>query len=324
VKPQSYIGSSNVQPVVVNNNVIFAAARGGHMRELAYNWQANGFITGDMSLRAPHLFDGLTIIDMAYAKSPQPIIWVVSSNGKLVGVTYVPEQRVGAMHWHDSYTGAGTLQSLFESTVVVEEGTGDYQYLIVKRVINGATVRYVERMNSRAFATPSEAFFVDCGLTYSGVATTTITGLSHLEGETVSILANGAVHSQQVVSSGSITLDAEATKVQVGLQITADLQIPPLVVGMEAMGQGRAKNVNTVWLRVSQSGGIFAGPSFSDLQEAKIRTDETYGSPPDLQDGEIEIMLPPAWSDGGQICVRQTDPLPLTICSLTVEVAIGG
>ena len=62
VRPQSYVGSSNVQPVIINNTLIYGAARGGHVRELAYNWQASGFITGDLSLRAPHLFDTFDIV----------------------------------------------------------------------------------------------------------------------------------------------------------------------------------------------------------------------------------------------------------------------
>lgn len=330
VKPQSYIGSSNVQPVIVNNNVIFAAARGGHLRELAYNWQAGGFITGDLSLRAPHLFDNKTIVDMSYAKSPQPIVWTPSSNGLLLGMTYVPENQVGAMHWHDSYTNGGSaeredwLQSIFESTVVVEEGEGDYQYLVVQRVLDGQTVRLIERMESRLFATPADAFFVDCGLTYQGSPVSTVTGLDHLEGELVSILADAAVHPQKVVVDGTVTLDAPCSKVHVGLAIEMDIQTLPLVFEIEAFAQGRQKNINKVYARVSESSGIFAGPSFDNLTEAKQRTDELYGTPPALKNGEIEVMVEGEWNDSGQLCARQSNPLPLTICSMTLEVAFGG
>lgn len=330
VKPQSYIGSSNVQPVIVNNNVIFAAARGGHLRELAYNWQAGGFITGDLSLRAPHLFDNKTIVDMSYAKSPQPIVWTPSSDGLLLGLTYVPENQVGGMHWHDSYTNGGSkdrddwLRSHFESTVVVEEGEGDYQYLLVSRVIDGQTVRFVERMESRLFATPADAFFVDCGATYTGSPTSTITGLDHLEGEVVNILGDAAVHPQKTVTDGTVTLDAPCSVVHVGLPIEMDVQTLPLVMEIEAFAQGRQKNINKTYLRVSESSGVFAGPSFDVLTEAKQRTDELYGTPPALKSGEIEVMVEGNWNDSGQLCVRQSNPLPLTICSMTLEVAIGG
>ena len=318
VRPQSYIGASNVQPLIVNNNLIYSAARGGHVRELAYNWQANGYITGDISLRAPHLFDGLEIRDAAYAKSPQPICWFVSSNGKLLGLTYVPEHQVGAWHHHDT-------DGEFESVCAVSEGAEDAVYAIVRRTINGQSVRYVERMGSRLFSDPADAFFVDCGATYDGAPNDTISGLSFLEGKTVNILADGAVHPQRVVTGGSITLDVEASKVQIGLPIEADLNTLPLAMQIDSgFGQGRYKNINKVWIRVHESSGIFVGPTADKLTEAKQRTTEPWGSPPALKSEEIPVMLTPSWADSGQVFIRQSDPLPLTIVSLTMEVAIGG
>ncbi len=405
VKPQSYVGANNAQPVIVNNSLVYAAARGGHIRELGYNWQANGFITGDLSLRAPHLFDNFTIIDMALSKSPIPIVWQVSSNGKLLGLTYVPEQQIGAWHQHDT-------DGTFESVACVSEGNDDVTYCIIKRTINGASKRYVERMGTRLFATQRDNFFVDAGATYNGTNTNTvqnvtisggtnytkgetvtvtanynlfnappsvddvndaivlvdgttlyrltilgtssqtvatakldkdlpaslrntaittyevarnvISGISWLEGKTVNILADGAVHPQKVVSSGSITLDRAASVVHLGLPYESDLNTLPMALQVEAFGQGRVKNLNHVWLRVLESSGIFAGPSADKLVEAKQRTTEPYGSPPDLKTQDIKIMLTPQWQDNGQLFVRQTDPLPLTIVGLTLEVAMGG
>ena len=318
VRPQSYVGASNVQPVLINNTLIYGASRGGHVRELAYNWQANGFVTGDLSLRSAHLFDGAEVVDMAYAKAPQPIVWCVSSGGKLLGLTYVPEQQVGAWHQHDT-------DGAFESCAVVAEGAEDVLYCVVLRTINGAQVRYIERMASRQFIDQQDGFFVDAGLTYRGAPSDTISGLSHLEGATVSILADGAVHPQRVVTGGSITLDNEASVVHVGLPITADLQTLPIAAPIDnGYGQGRFKNVNKAWLRVFRSSGIFLGPAADKLTEAKQRTTEPYGAPPALKSEEIQVMLTPSWADSGQVFVRQSDPLPLTVVSLTAEVAMGG
>ena len=320
VKPQSYVGANNVQPVIVNNNILYAASRGGHLREMAFNYQAGGYITGDLSLRTPHLFDGFEVVDMAYAKAPQPLVWAVSSSGKLLGLTYVPEQGVGAWHQHDT-------DGVFESCCVVAEGVEDALYVVVRREVAGAQVRYVERMAPRQFATLADAFFVDAGATYSGAATDTVTGLDWLEGKTVSVLGDGAVFPQKVVTGGGITLDQPCSKVHVGLSITADLQTLPLAMEMKgdgAAGQGRYKNINKVWLRVYRSSGIFVGPHAGALTEAKQRSTEPYGAPPGLKSEEIPITLTPSWSDGGQIFIRQVDPLPLTIVSLTAEVALGG
>lgn len=318
VKPQSYIGANNAQPLIVNNNIIYVAARGGHLREMAYNNNAGGYITGDLSLRSPHLFDSLDIVDLAYSKAPIPLVWGVSTSGKLIGVTYVPEQQVGAIHQHDT-------DGTFESCCVVAEGNEDVLYVVVKRAVNGSDTRYVERMASRQFATQSDAFFVDSGATYSGAATTTITGLTWLEGKTVSVLGDGAVMTPKVVTAGSITLEAECSKVQVGLPITAELQTLPLAAQVDAgYAQGRTKNVNKVWLRVYKSSGVSAGPSADRLTPHKQRTAEPYGTAPALVTDEIEIVLEPSWQQSGQIYVRQDNPLPLTLVCMTVEVQLGG
>lgn len=318
VKPQSYVGASNVQPVIINNTMIYEAARGGHMREMAYNWQANGFITGDLSLRASHLFDTFTLTDIAYAKAPYPIVWAVRSDGALMGLTYVPEQQIGAWHHH-------TTDGTFESVAVVAEGKEDVLYAAVRRTVNGETVRYIERMASRQFATPPGACFVDAGLTYSGAPATAIGGLAHLEGKTVSILADGAVHPQRVVAGGVVTLDQAASVVQVGLPYVSDLEtLPPALQTDGGYGQGRQKNVNRAWLRVYRSSGIFVGPDPEHLVEAKQRSTEAYGTPPALKSDDVAVTLSPSWGASGQVYVRQADPLPLTIVSLTLEISVGG
>lgn len=318
VRPQSYVGASNVQPVIINNSLLYGAARGGHVRELGYNWQAQGFVTGDLSLRAAHLFDGADIVDATYVKAPQPLVWFVSSSGKLLGLTYVPEQQVGAWHQHDT-------DGVFESCASVAEGGEDRLYCVVWRTINGVQKRYIERLAGRQFVAQADAFFVDAGATYSGAPATNIGGLAHLEGKVVNILADGAVHPQRVVAGGAVTLDQAASKVHIGLPITADLQTLPIAAQVDGgFAQGRVKAVNKVWLRVYRSSGIFVGPGFDKLTEAKQRTTEPYGSPPALKSDEIQVMLPNAWDDGAQVVVRQSAPLPLTVLRITAEVALGG
>lgn len=319
VKPRSRVGASNVQPVLTGNNMIYEAARGGHVQEVAYTNEGGGLRVADMSLRAPHLFDNLSLRDLALSQSPYPIVWAISSNGRLLGLTYVPEQAVTAWHRHD--TGDGDV---FESCCCVAEGAEDVLYVIVKRTIDGQTKRYVERLASRQFTALEDAFFVDSGLSYSGAPVSSVSGLDHLEGRTVSILADGSVRPPQVVSGGAVALDADASTIHVGLPIEADLKTLPLAFEAQAFGQGRQKNVNAVWLRVYQSLGIFAGPSFDTLKEAKIRTTEPFGSPPNMKTGEVEIRVTGTWADTGEVCVRQSDPVPLTVVAMTLEAAIGG
>ena len=411
VKPQSYVGANDTQPVVVNNSMVYIASRGGHARELGYSWQSNGFITGDLSIRAPHLFDNLDVVDMTLAKAPLPIVWMISTNGKLIGLTYVPEQQVGAWHQHDT-------DGSFESVAAVAEGNVDAVYCVVKRTINGATKRYIERMGTREYATQRDSFFVDSGRSYIGtntntaktvtitsggaytkgsivtlefpnsfsvfksnstpnnttdinyaivliegtetyrcdivsisddhtatvrldrdlpnslqntavstyeIAERTLLGLTHLIGKTVNILTDGAAHPTRVVdSNGGIVLNRASSVIHVGLPYVSDLQTLPLALQIEAGGQGRVKNINHAYLRVFESSGIFAGPTENKLVEAKQRTTEPYGSPPNLKTEDIKLMLTPTWQETGQIFIRQTDPLPLTVVGITLELSIGG
>ena len=317
VKPQAYVGSSEVQPIISNSSMVYVASRGGHVREMGYNWQASGFTTGDLSIRAAHLFEDDRVIDMAQSKAPVPTIWCVMDNGSLTGLTYLPEQNIAAWHRHDTKHGA------FESVAVVPEGEEDALYAVVRREINGQTVRYIERMHKRYFEDLQDAFYVDCGATYRGAETSTISGLTWLEGEEVAILANGKVLPNQVVTNGKISLSEPATLVHVGLPIEADIQTLPTVLSLQdgSYGMGHMKNINEVWARVYKTSGFFAGPNFDELSEYKQRTTENYGTPPELMDKEIALTLFARWSDTGAVCIRQPYPLPMTLVNITYEIA---
>lgn len=311
-------GANNVQPAITSSAIIYVQESGSRLREMKYQWEANGYQVKDISIMAPHLFDAYTIVDMAYAKTPNKMVWAVRSDGRLLGLTYLPEHDVLGWHEHDT-------DGLFESVACVKEGSEHVLYAVVKRTINSRTVRYVERLHTRAFTDATDAFFVDSGLTYDSTATTTIRGLWHLEGETVAVLADAAEHPRVTVTAGAITLEAEASTVQIGLPITADVQTLPLTVEAQAFGQDLDKNINEVALRVRETSGLNVGPSFtaSDMVDMTTRTDEPYDSPPDLQTGVVDITVMPEWGNDAQLCIRQAAPLPVTILSMTLKAAVG-
>lgn len=320
VKSAASQGASMVQPVVVGKYVLHAMP-GGHIQEVTFSLYANGYDTDDKSIMAPHLFDGYTIADLTYSYAPYRIAWIVRSDGAALSFTYLPKQQVEAWASHDTEGGA----AFFESVASVYENAVDAPYFIVRRTVNGRQVRYVERLKERRFATLADSFIVDSGLQYSGAPINSVTGLYHLEGKTVSILADGAVMPQAVVTNGAVSLPTgqTASKINVGLQIIADAQTLPVTYDALAFGEGIEKNVNRVYLRVVSSSGIFAGPDFDHLTAYKQRTNEPYGSPPSLVTSQISIDISPTWSVDGQICVRQSDPLPLTIAAITLELAAG-
>lgn len=321
-KAQSYVGANNVQPMVAENSVLYVQAQGGHVREFAYAGDGiNGALykSNDISILAPHLFDWYDITDLAFSRTARcPILWAVRDDGQLLGMTYVPGQNVRAWHQHDT---AGA----FRSVCCVTEGSEDVLYAAIDRTINGADVTYIERLHTRRFEDIEDAFFVDSGLTYDGPATTTISGLWHLIGETVSVLADGCVHPPLVVSAaGTITLLQAASKVHVGLQITSNLRTLPLSWQAEGFGQGTVKNVSKAHLRMIDSSGVKVGPADGRLVEIKQRTTEPMGSPPEPINGWRDLNIAPQWQDDGAVEVEQTNPLPVMVTAMVLEVVSGG
>lgn len=315
-KPEDFIGASNVTPAVTAGAVLYAQDRGGHVRELKYEWNQRGYRTNDISLLAPHLFDGYNLTSMAYSRAPSPVMWATRSDGVMLGLTYVPEQEVLAWHQH-------VTDGAFEWVSVTPEGDEDYAYCIVNRSINGRPVRYVERLHSRRFASLEDAFCVDAGATYDGAATNVVSGLWHLAGETVSVLADGGVISGLTVSSttGKLTLPTGVTaeKIHIGLGYNCDLETLPLANEGQGNGQAERKNVNVVHVRVNESSGVRIGPTFDNLVLMKQRTTEPYSTAPALATGKFKVTLSPTWGEDGVVCVRQADPLPLTVLAMAVE-----
>lgn len=318
-RAQDYIGASNVAPIVTAGAILYPQDRGGRVRELAFQWQQQNYRTTDISIMAPHLFDGYTLSSSGYVRTPSAVAWFTRSDGTLLGLTYVPEQQVSAWHHHDT-------QGTFECVCATPEGSEDVVYAIVNRTLQGRTVRAVERKRTRLFGTLPFAFFVDCGLTYNSAPANVISGLWHLVGQNVSILADGAVVPQQVVAADStITLDQAASVVNVGLSYIADFETLPLSMEQAmAAGQGMEKNVNQVLFRLNNTSGVQTGPTTAKLTTLKQRTTEPYGSPPAMVSGVYRVKVSPLWNEDATICVRQPDPLPVSILSLVLDTAEGG
>jgi hypothetical protein len=319
IKPQGYSGASNVQPVVTSGSVLYVQSQGARLREAAYNWQQNAFASIDISIMAPHLFNGFTLKDMAYSRAPVPEVWCVRSDGAALCMTYVPEQQVYGWSQH-------TTDGLIESVCTVSEGSEDVPYFLIKRTIGGVDYRYIERLQTRIFTDQADGFYVDSGLTYDSVPVTTITGLWHLEGKTVQILADGAVHPDRTVVDGSVTLEAAAYTVHAGLAYNSDLQTLPLSLeGAAAGGQGVLKNVNSVRARVTQSALFNSGPSFSKLTPyADRQVSDNYDMPPALRTNELRMTVAASWNSDAAVCVRVDKPVPLTVMAMVLDVATGG
>ena len=150
-----------------------------------------------------------------------------------------------------------------------------------------------------------------------------ISGLGHLEGKTVSILADGNVEAKKTVASGAITLSHPASKIHIGLPIESDFQTLNLELGQPTQ-QGKKKSISAVTLRVEESRGGKIGYDKDHLTEFKQRAYEPYGTATSLKTGDIKVTLPSTWKTEGSIFFRQSDPLPMTLLAVIPEVSVGG
>lgn len=406
---QSYNGCTRLQPIVVGNSAVYAQSRGSKVASLAYTFEDDGFSGDDLTVFSSHLTRYNAITEWAWQQEPDRVIWCVRDDGTLLSLTYMPEQQLVAWARHDT-------DGAVESICAVPEGAEDALYLVVRRTINGATKRYVERMASRTIpriaGSPDvrECFFVDCGLSYRGANTTSetltltggaewqwpeeltltssnasrfvagdvgdqvhlsvaaggemirleivavtsgavakvrpigsvpvalrmassavwamarnvLSGLDHLEGKTVAILADGNVEPPQVVTGGQVTLQSHAATAHIGLPYTADLQTLAInLTGQETLFD-KKKTVSSLTLLVEESRGLFAGRDAGHLDEFKPRDAENYDDPATMQSGTLQVHIDNDWNGQGQVFIRQEDPLPLTVLGIIPELSIGG
>lgn len=320
VKRQATYGSADIQPVQVANVTLFVQRAKRKLRELVFDLSTDSYQAPDMTILAEHITEG-GIKEMSLQQEPDNVVWCVLENGKFVGMTYRREENVIA--WHEHVIGGAFGSDAFGHVESVATIPGDLNeddtYLVVKRTIGGATKRYVEYFSSFEFGDDVEdAFFVDSGLTYSGSATTSISGLDHLEGQTVSILANGAVHPDKTVSSGAITLDYSATKVHIGLNYSSTLQTMRIEAGgTEGTAQGKTKRIHEVVLRLFRTVGVKVGSSETELDRIPFRSSAaamTKAIP--LFTGDKEIEFRGGFDTDGFVVVQQDQPLPLTIIGI--------
>lgn len=411
-RQSSYNGSSpRLAPIVIGNSAVYVQARGNNVRDINFRFESSNYTGDELSIYSSHLFDDYQLLDWAYQQIPHSILWVVRDDGTLLGCTYVKEQQMLAWHRHDFENG------VVENVCCVPEGSEDFLYLTILRIIDGKEVRYIERMSSRKIVDVKDISILDSYLSYDGRntgsttmtltgsgwtytdtltltassgtfsasdvgnqiqlydidgnvirftitgytsstvvtghsnktvpvdmrsvaildwsrAVDTISGLWHLEGETVSVYADGLVvanpnnesYTLVTVENGQIQLSEKYAVIYVGLPITSDLETLNIdSPGVDSIVD-RGKLIQQVTLFVEKTRGVWAGAEppqdeatdfLGGLNELKIREDEGYDSPVDLETDSVDIKIESKWNKNGRVFVRQTDPVPMTILSIT-------
>lgn len=317
VTQYGYVGSSTVKPIVADDTALFIDRSGRNVRDLRYAYESDGYSGNDLTIFASHLFDRRRIVSWALAKNPWSIIWVVLDDGKLLALTYKREHQVWA--WTEM-----EIDGAVESVASVTEGASDATYLIVRREVGGVQRRYIERMDDRDFTKAEDAFFVDCGITYEGAATATITGLGHLEGRAVVALADGDVVENLTVTGGAVTLPFAASKAHVGLPFTAEAENLPPAVELQDVGsaRGRPQSVSRVRLQIEKTRGVsIVTPEGRETE--LVQTGGDLSLPIELTTGMVELTSHAYWGPDGTVTIRQRYPLPMTILAIAPELSIG-
>jgi len=318
IRKYSNYGTANVEPVQVADVTLFLQRGARKVREFKFVGDVNtsGYAAPDMTILAEHISQG-GITQFAYQQEPESIVWALRSDGTLLGLTYRREEEVVGWHKHTIGGVFGSGQAIVESIAPLPTDTGnDDLYLIVKRTINSQTKRYVEVLKPFDFGSvTTAAFFVDSGLAYSGSAVTSLSGLYHLEGQSVAILANGATHPDETVSGGGITLDYSSTTAAVGFSYTSQMQTMRIESGSEdGTSQGKPKRIHAVTLRLFETVGIEVGNSSSEIDRIPFRDSSMAmdeGIP--LFTGDKEIEFPGGFDNDDRIYVRQSQVLPMTV-----------
>lgn len=396
-------GSTKRRPATNGSTVVFEN-RGGRVLELGFR-SDTGWSVQSLSERCGDWFDGYNLADgIAVQRAPIPTLWMVQGDGRLLGLTYAPEEAVAGWHEH-------TTDGSFESVCVVPEGREDIVYAVIQRTINGSSVRYLERMAERYYATLADRRFLDSFGTFDGTntgattltltggtnwlagetitltasastfaypATTdkgdqikwlglyrvkitatssatvatgvildsfasapaapstvwawgrdTISGLGHLEGKQVQIVADGVALQPQTVVSGAVTLRTRAAigspsavtvgfKVHVGLGYTAEAVTMPPAIPVDGLGHGRRGSVTHASIRMRRSAPFRVGPLGGVAQSLNLvqEADDFTGVSRELVEGE--------WSSDKQIRMVQTDPLPMVVTGAVYTVTWGG
>ena len=320
-KRQSTYGSNSVAPLRVGTETLFVQRAGRKIRAMAFQFTEDGFQSPNVSAFA-RTITGPGLVDTAFQQEPWSVMWAARSDGLLVGMTIDREQDVVAWHRHPFDGG------LVECVECIPSPNGDRDdlWLIVRYTINGSTKRYIAHMADPDDDQTAQAdwIYADMTLTYDGAPATTISGLDHLEGETVWVLVDGARHPNRTVSGGSITLQLAGEKVQVGLPSDAILTTMNFEGGNPTgTAQGKTKRAHVMTLRLYRSLGGTAGPTASDVEEMRYRLPSVpMGSAPPPFTGDLDVEWPADYDKAMRVTIVKDRPMPMTLIAVMPQVDV--
>lgn len=337
VRQQSANGCSDVKPVVANGSILFVQSGSNRVLEMNYNWNANGYSAGDVSMLAYHLFENHQITAMTLERGTFPVLWCLRDDGILLAMTYVPEQKVIAWHRHET-------DGVIISVRAVKEANGPVVYLAVRRDTASGNRVMIERMDNYTHWLSREYF--DCvhtvtipyeQIAYSSdeVITDSIMGFAQIANQTVMVMLDGYIlpsessailyvdsSRQTVGTDGSVSIpDNFYGTVKAGLWYSATVKTLPVSYEAAAAAKGNVKNISKVFLRASGSGIVDVSPSGNSANTVPMVLETpAQGEIPQMK----EVPLMGNWDNDAAITITHSYPGPFMLQSMVLEVATGG
>jgi hypothetical protein len=315
----------NTNAVRIDGAVIYAKGIGTKINRFQFNFNADDYESIDVSLIGEHLFPGKRVVDIVYQPEPYNLVWVLLDDGTLTSLTYISSQEVAGWASHNF---GGFVEGI--STGPSDDGTYTELWMIVRRTINGNTVRYIEVMAPPYFiVNRTTACYVDCALQYSGAPVTSVSGLSHLEGETVAVYADSCQEALKTVTGGTITLDDASSTVTVGIPYDGLLETLNFEVAntWSTSSIGQIRDISEVFLQLHDTGVVYAKRGDQDDSEYALlepRTSEDLmDTAPALKNGLYEVQAAQSWERDSYISIKMQSPLPATICAMSMKVQVN-
>jgi hypothetical protein len=313
------IGGSYVQPISAESGTVYVQRAGRKIYDIVYNFNSDQLKPRDVSLACEHI-SRTGISQITFQQEPVNSAWMRRKDGLLIGMTYYPDEQVFGAHRHV----IGGTDSKVKSLAVIpsSDGARDELYLIVERTIGGSTVQYVEYME-RYYEDDidrEDAFHVDAGITYDSTSTTTVSGLDHLEGETVKVMVDGNSHPDLTVSNGAVTLQngVSGSVINVGLgNKWAFRSQRPEAGSQDGVAQGKTKRVTGFVIRLLNSLGFSFGPDENSLDEWDFEQGQAYDTATDLYTGDTPFLKGQfSYEQSGKIYMESDSVFPFTIISI--------
>lgn len=342
----STIGTCNVKPIKIGGDILFLGPKGTDIYIVEYDYVTDSYDPKEVSiLSRAHLEQG--IIAWTLQLVPNKMIYAIRSDKKIVGLVYNKEQQIRAFNIIET---AGDFETI--CTIPNAEEAIDEVWVGVKRHINGADTRYIEYFsnglptnvpaaNSSSIESILEymlnkSIYLDSAKTYTfSEDATEITGLSHLEGEEVMVVADN-IDKKYLVTNGTITLSTGAKKVKVGIPYTSILEPMPISQELQnGSGICRTQRISSIIARIYRTHSFKYGPSLENLKEAKVNTVYDNIDEEVLKSGDIKLDWHGDVTDqilqnneivdstGARMLFVQDRPFPVHIVALSVAINIS-